>query len=80
MGGIQRVQARRRPRLGGEEAEEGGVARWGWGRAPGTGASAGVGAEAGVGVGGERRGAARAGLRRCDGGRESGDLGGKEAG
>ena len=31
-----RRQARRRPRVGGEEAEEGGVARRGRGRAPGS--------------------------------------------
>ena len=89
MGRLQRVQDRRRRRLGGVEHRgrsrcRGRVRA----RAPGSGpgpwasAKARVRAGAGVGVwgGGERRGAARAGLRRRDGGRESVGIWGKRGG
>ena len=83
MGGLQRVQARRRPRLGGVGVERRAGARVGAmgerrGRS-GSGSEPAPGS-VGVGVGGERRGAARAGLRRRDGGRESVGIWGKRGG
>ena len=73
MGGLQRVQARGRPRLGGVGV---GVERRGRSRGRrGRGLEPAPGS-VGVGVGGERRGAARAPVARR-GKRECGDLGEK---